>query len=211
MTSQKYWQNIYDEKSGDEVSWYQNIPQQSLAYIDLAKLDSNDHIFDIGGGESRLVDELIEGGYRQLSVLDLCECALKAAKKRLRNKPNHVNWYVANILSHPFKSASVDLWHDRAVFHFLVTNEEQETYLKQLNGALKDGGFIVLSTFDLGGPMKCSGLPIKQYSWQSLSKRLGKGFTLVSHCQHNHITPFATHQLFNYCIFRRTINDYYTE
>ena len=148
MTSQKYWQNIYDEKSGDEVSWYQDIPQQSLAYIDLAKLDSNDHIFDIGGGESRLVDELIEGGYRQLSVLDLCERALKAAKKRLRNKPNHVNWYVANILSHPFKSASVDLWHDRAVFHFLVTNEEQETYLKQLNGALKDGGFIVLSTYN---------------------------------------------------------------
>jgi len=207
MKSQQYWKNVYADKSELEVSWYQDFPQQSLDYIKSAGLSHNAHLFDIGGGASTLIDALIEQGYQQLSVLDIAEQALKSSQNRLRHHSNKVNWYVTDILAHQFKPESVDLWHDRAVFHFLINDRDQDLYLAKLNNALKPGGFVVLSTFDIGGPLKCSGLSIKQYSWQSLSQKLGDDFKLINHCQHNHQTPFGTSQLFNYCIYRKVVNN----
>jgi len=207
VTSQQHWQTIYGDKSEQEVSWYQDFPQQSLEYIEMAGLALNAHLFDIGGGASTLVDALIDQGYQKLSVLDLSEQALEISQNRIGDKAKQVNWQVANILSHSFDTDSVDLWHDRAVFHFLIKGEEQDVYIDKLNKALKLGGFVVLSTFDIEGPIKCSGLPIKQYSWQTLSQRLGDNYKLISHSQHNHQTPFGTSQLFNYCIFRKVIKN----
>lgn len=203
MNKREHWQQVYENKADDEVSWFQSSADASLDFIKLSDCGKQTAIIDIGGGASCLVDQLLDQQYTKLSVLDISHQALLVAKTRLQERAKQVSWYSTDLLTHQFESSSIGLWHDRAVFHFLTEEQEQIRYIEQLNEALYRGGFAVISTFDIGGPNRCSGIPIKQYSWQTLNKRLGTNFKLLAHRQESHRTPFNTHQAFNYCLFEK--------
>lgn len=198
---------MYNTKAAEKVSWFQLSANLSLNLIEQSCQKSTP-IIDIGGGASCLVEQLVSRHYCNLSVLDISQQALDIAKKNLLKSASSsslgcVLWHCSDLLTFNFKTDSFGLWHDRAVFHFLTEDSEQFAYLKQLNKALKVGGFAVISTFDIGGPTQCSGIPIKQYSWHTLSERLGGNFDLISHHQQTHRTPFDTDQAFNYCLFKK--------
>ena len=208
MNKQEHWQQVYKTKAVDEVSWFQSSATFSLTLIEKS-CQKNTPIIDIGGGASCLVEQLLEEGFSNLSVLDISQHALAVAKQTLVKSANNstsselVSWLCADMLTFNFETDSFGLWHDRAVFHFLTENSEQLVYLEQLNKALKVDGYAVISTFDIGGSSQCSGIPIKQYNWQTLSERLGSNFELISHHQETHRTPFNTDQAFNYCLFKK--------
>lgn len=207
MNKREHWQQVYQTKSETDVSWFQSSANLSLTLIEQSCQKSTP-IIDIGGGASCLVEQLVDRHYSNLSVLDISQQALDIAKKNLlknvsSSSLNCVSWHCSDLLTFSFETDSFGLWHDRAVFHFLTEDSEQLAYLKQLNKALKVDGFAVISTFDIGGPTQCSGIPIKQYSWQTLSERLGGNFELISHHQQTHRTPFDTDQAFNYCLFKK--------
>ena len=207
MNKQEHWQQVYSTKAAEKVSWFQSSANLSLSLIEQS-CQKNAPIIDIGGGASCLVEQLLEEGFSNLSVLDVSQQALDVAKQNLWKSASStslelVSWLCADMLTFNFETDSFGLWHDRAVFHFLTENLEQYTYLKQLNKALMVGGCAVISTFDIGGPTQCSGIPIKQYSWQTLSERLSDNFELISHHQETHRTPFDTDQAFNYCLFKK--------
>ena len=207
MNKQEHWQQVYSTKAAEKVSWFQSSANLSLSLIEQS-CQKNAPIIDIGGGVSCLVEQLLEEGFSNLSVLDVSQQALDVAKQNLLKSARStsselVSWLCADMLTFNFETDSFGLWHDRAVFHFLTENLEQYTYLKQLNKALMVCGCAVISTFDIGGPTQCSGIPIKQYSWQTLSERLSDNFELISHHQETHRTPFDTDQAFNYCLFKK--------
>ncbi|MGB0836113.1 MAG: class I SAM-dependent methyltransferase [Psychrobium sp.] len=203
---QAHWQQVYSTKDTQQVSWYQQSAAQSLAYITQSELDKSEAIIDIGGGASVLVDELLALDYSNVSVLDISPQALEVAKSRLDEKVEQaekVDWLAADLLDTEFKQGQFSLWHDRAVFHFLTSENDKASYRQQLNNALKVGGYAIIATFDIGGPTKCSGIDIVQYSWQTLADFVGDSFELVAHCNESHITPFDTTQQFTYCLFRK--------
>ncbi len=207
MNKREHWQQVYQTKSATDVSWFQSSANLSFTLIEQS-CQKGTPIIDIGGGASCLVEQLVDSHYSNLSVLDISQQALDIAKQNLlkyanSNSLNSVIWYCSDLLTFNFEADSFGLWHDRAVFHFLTEDAEQFTYLKQLNKALRVGGFAVISTFDIGGPTQCSGIPIKQYCWHTLSERLGAAFELISHHQETHRTPFDTDQAFNYCLFKK--------
>lgn len=203
--AQDHWQDIYQSKQENEVSWYQNRPDLSLSFIERYCPDKTASIIDVGGGASRLIDYLIGMGYQQLSVLDISQNALNHSQQRLQSiLPQHqaeINWMVADITRATF-STSFDLWHDRAVFHFLTDPESRQSYIAKLKASLQVGGYLVIATFAIGGPEKCSGLDIVQYDADKLQKALGDDFELVSQQTENHHTPFNSEQAFNYFVFR---------
>lgn len=202
-SKQAYWQQVYSTKDTQQVSWYQQSAAQSLAYIAQSELDKSEAIIDIGGGASVLVDELLALEYCNVSVLDISSQALNVAKSRLGERANQANWLAADLLDAEFNTGQFSLWHDRAVFHFLTCENDRASYLQQLNNALKVGGYAIIATFDIGGPTKCSGIDIMQYSWQTLADFVGDNFELVTHCNESHTTPFNTTQQFTYCLFRK--------
>lgn len=197
MNRKAHWENIYHSKSPLEVSWFQKEPQLSLQLISNTGLSTEAAIIDIGGGASVLVDRLLELGYKQLAVLDISTTALKYAKQRLGPAAQNIEWFEADITSfkapHPF-----DLWHDRAVFHFLTEPDDRKRYIAVLRQILKPGGHLILAAFAIGGPTKCSGLDIVQYDAEKLLNELGAGFTLVEQLSETHITPDNQEQLFAY-------------
>ena len=203
--AQDHWQGIYQSKQENEVSWYQNRPDLSLSFIERYCPDKTASIIDVGGGASRLIDYLIGMGYQQLSVLDISQNALNHSQQRLQSiLPQHqaeINWTVADITRATF-STSFDLWHDRAVFHFLTEPESRQSYIANLKASLQVGGYLVIATFAIGGPEKCSGLDIVQYDADKLQEALGDDFELVSQQTENHHTPFNSEQAFNYFVFR---------
>lgn len=200
---QAHWQQVYSTKDTQQVSWYQQSAAQSLSYIAQSELDKSEAIIDIGGGASVLVDELLAMDYSNVSVLDISSQALDVAKSRLAERAERVDWLAVDLLNAEFNTGQFSLWHDRAVFHFLTSENDRASYLQQLNNALKVGGYAIIATFDIGGPTKCSGIDIVQYSWQTLADFVGDNFELVAHCNENHITPFDTTQQFTYCLFRK--------
>jgi trans-aconitate methyltransferase len=197
-----HWDNVYASKSEAEVSWFQGSPAISLEMIRAANPDHGADIIDVGGGASRLVDALLEGGYRNLTVLDLSANALKATKQRIGAAASTVDWIVADATSwRPQKI--YDVWHDRAAFHFLTDPRDRAAYVERLRAALAPGGQVIIATFAPDGPEKCSGLPVQRHDSASLSAELGSEFELVETRSEVHHTPWHSKQAFQFSRFRR--------
>jgi 2-polyprenyl-3-methyl-5-hydroxy-6-metoxy-1,4-benzoquinol methylase len=198
---QTHWNDTYSSK-GDNVSWYQPPRSRSLEMIRSAAPMHNASIIDIGAGASRLADSLLTAGYADVTLLDISEIALARTRDRLGEAAIKVHWVVADI-SRWKPSRTWDVWHDRAVFHFLIDHAAQDSYIAALKQATRPGSTAILSTFALTGPEKCSGLPVQRYSAETLAARLGPDFELVSQEAEQHHTPFGTTQDFIYAGFQR--------
>lgn len=197
-----HWQNVYATKGETEVSWFQASPAISLEMIRAASPDRAAAIIDIGGGASRLVDALLQDGYRNLAVLDLSANALDVAKKRIGAAASTIDWIVADATTwRPAKTW--DVWHDRAAFHFLTDPRDRAAYVERLRSAVAPGGHVIIATFAPDGPEKCSGLPVQRHDSASLSAELGPEFELVETRSESHHTPWHSTQAFQYSRFRR--------
>ena len=201
-TTRSHWDDTYAAKAETEVSWFQTAPERSLALIEKALGGRNGGILDVGGGASRLVDSLLDRGYRDLTVLDISEIALGKNRARLGQKADTVSWIVADITQ--WQPQRVwKLWHDRAVFHFLTDPADQDAYIAALTRATAPGSWVLMACFALDGPERCSGLPVQRYSAATLAARLGSAFTLVEEARESHATPGGKIQNFTYALFRR--------
>jgi ubiquinone/menaquinone biosynthesis C-methylase UbiE len=201
MTERKnHWEQVYETKTPDQVSWTQEIPQTSLSFIQSFDLPKTAKIIDIGGGDSRLVDYLLVEGFENITVLDISENALEKAKKRLGDRANQVNWVVSDVTEFEPED-TFDVWHDRATFHFLTSDEQISNYIRTAKKSVK--GYLTIGTFSENGPKKCSGLDIKQYNEETISKELSNGFDKIRCLTEDHITPFNTTQNFIFCSFKK--------
>ena len=199
MSERKHWETVYTNKQPNEVSWTQEVPTRSLEFINGFGISKSDSIIDIGGGDSNLVDFLIQQDYTDITVLDISEAALERAKERLGDQAKKVKWVVSDITEFkPEKKYKV--WHDRATFHFLTEPNQIQSYLDNAKEAIS--GFLVMGTFSENGPLKCSGLKIKQYSEKDLQNTLSIGFQKIKCIQEDHTTPFNTTQNFTFCSFK---------
>ena len=199
---QAHWEGIYTKKGENEVSWFQENPASSLELIAQIGATPTSAIIDIGGGASRLVDNLVKRGFEDVTVHDLSEAALETAKARLGNDSGQVQWIVADAtVWEPLKA--YDIWHDRAAFHFLTEQPDRVAYVDRVERALKVGGYAIIATFALDGPERCSGLPIVRYDPVSLGETLGRSFQLVDTRRHTHATPWGTEQSFQFSVFNR--------
>jgi trans-aconitate methyltransferase len=199
---QAHWQNVYATKAEKEVSWFQENPAPSLDLIAATGISSDEAIIDVGGGASRLVDSLLERGFRRVAILDLSAKALEATKKRLGGRGDGVDWIVADVTTWE-PSSTYDLWHDRAAFHFLTEPAERDAYVVRLNEAVRPGGHVIIATFAPDGPERCSGLPIMRYDPEALACTLGPAFQLVDSRRHDHLTPGGNTQRFQFSRFLR--------
>lgn len=199
-----HWDHVYATKGEAEVSWFQDSPATSLDLIRAANPDHGATIIDIGGGASRLVDALLQDGYRDVAVLDLSANALDAAKKRIGGAASIVDWIVADATTwRPAKT--YDVWHDRAAFHFLTDPHDRAAYVERLRSALTPGGQVVIGTFAPDGPEKCSGLPVQRHDSTSLAAELGPEFDLVETRSETHHTPWNSTQAFQFSRFTRSL------
>lgn len=200
LDKKKHWETVYETKNPDQVSWTQEIPKTSLEFIRSFQLKKTAKIIDIGGGESKLVDYLLNEGFENISVLDISSKALEKTKNRLGEKAEKVNWIVSDVLE--FKpNTTYDVWHDRATFHFLTKPDQIKKYIKIAK--ISVNGFITIGTFSKNGPKKCSGLDIKQYNENELTLEFKDGFKKIECLTEDHLTPFKTLQNFIFCSFKR--------
>lgn len=198
----EHWENIYSTKVQHEFSWYQPVPVQSIEFFETFDLSKDAKIIDIGAGDSYFVDYLIEKGYSNIYVLDISANAIERAKLRLGINADKINWIVADIVD--FKSdIKFDFWHDRAAFHFLLNQPQIEKYLDNANAFIAADRFMVVGTFSDSGPLKCSGLEIKQYSKEELAQRFSTNFKKIKCVDETHTTPFSTNQNFTFCSFQK--------
>jgi 2-polyprenyl-3-methyl-5-hydroxy-6-metoxy-1,4-benzoquinol methylase len=202
MDARTHWEKIYATKAPNQVSWYQPHLETSLALIERAVGDRGAAIIDVGGGESTLVDDLLARGFENVTVLDVSHVAIEATKKRLAERAERVHWLVADISEIELPAAAYDVWHDRAVFHFLTEPEERAAYVRQAARSVKPGGHVIVGTFGPQGPAKCSGLDVVRYDADSLHGEFGRRFRLVESSKELHETPFGTKQQFLYCYCR---------
>ncbi|WP_142785197.1 class I SAM-dependent methyltransferase [Changchengzhania lutea] len=200
LNKKQHWETVYKTKNPNQVSWTQETPKTSLEFINSFGLEKTAKIIDIGGGDSKLVDYLIDEGFENITVLDISSKALEKAKKRLGDKSKKVNWVVSDITDFEPES-TFDVWHDRATFHFLTTDEQVEKY-KEITTNFVDG-FLIIGTFSENGPTKCSGLEIKQYNQDMLASEFKHGFEKINCIKENHLTPFGTSQNFLFCGFKK--------
>jgi 2-polyprenyl-3-methyl-5-hydroxy-6-metoxy-1,4-benzoquinol methylase len=200
MNVRDHWEKIYQTRAPEQNSWTQNIPQSSLVLIGNLNLPKTARIIDVGGGDSKLVDFLIEDGYRDITVLDISSVSLDKAKARLGEKAKEIKWIRADITEFE-PSVKYDCWHDRATFHFLTTPSQIENYIETAGKAI--GGYMILSTFSDRGPDQCSGLVVKKYSEQELQRHLAKGFRKIECKTEDHHTPSGNIQNFIFCSFKR--------
>ena len=197
-----HWENIYHTKELNEVSWFQPTPQTSLDFFKQFHVPKTAKVIDIGGGDSFLVDYLLDMGYQDISVLDISMAAIERVKQRLGEKAKYVKWIVSDAVG--FKpTEKYDFWHDRAAFHFLTDEQEISDYLKTAQQNINPTGILVVGTFSEQGPKKCSGIEIKQYSEMSMTERLKIFFEKVKCITVDHTTPFNTIQSFVFCSFRK--------
>lgn len=199
---QTHWQNVYQTKGEETVSWFQESPEISLDLIRTTGIGTDGSIVDIGGGASRFVDSLLDAGFCNVTVLDLSESALEASKIRLGGRNASVNWVVADVTAWQ-PPQSYDVWHDRAAFHFLTDPDDQATYAECIQNAVKQGGHVIIGTFALDGPERCSGLPVIRHDADSLGQMLGKSFELIESRSHDHLTPGGAVQKFQFSHFQR--------
>lgn len=200
MNTKQHWETVYENKTPDQVSWTQEKPEISLELIRETNLPKTAKIIDIGGGDSKLVDFLLDAGYENITVLDISGKSLERAKKRLGNKANEVQWIVSNIMSFE-PTETYNLWHDRAAFHFLTTKEDIEKYISIVDEFVSER--LIIGTFSKQGPTKCSGLEISQYDDHGLEKVFENHFEKVKCLSTDHHTPFETVQNFQFCSFKK--------
>ncbi|MBV8328045.1 class I SAM-dependent methyltransferase [Chryseobacterium sp.] len=195
-----HWETVYETKNPEQVSWTQEKPQTSLDFIHSFGLGKEAKIIDIGGGDSNLVDFLLEEGYENITVLDISAKALEKARQRLGDKADRVKWIATDITTFE-PTESYDIWHDRAAFHFLTSPEQVAKYIDITEQNIN--GFMVLGTFSKNGPTKCSGLDIRQYDEESLSETFNENFEKIKCITEDHTTPFDTTQNFVFCSFKK--------
>ena len=199
--NREHWEGIYEARSANELSWYQEHPSLSLRLIKKAVGNVDSRVLDVGGGASRLVDSLVDAGFGRVGVLDIAQNAIDVSKSRLGERASLVEWFVADVRD--FESPHAwDVWHDRAVFHFLVDLNGREAYRRTLRRHLVLGGNAVIATFGPEAPERCSGLEVARYTPEGLLDALGPGFELMERCEETHTTPSGTTQQFIYCWFR---------
>ena len=203
MQTKEHWENVYSTKAAEEVSWFQEHARLSLQIICDSALAPDGRIIDVGGGASTLVDDLLSAGFSKITVLDLSAAALARAKARLGSRAASVQWLEANILDVTLPASTYDVWHDRAVFHFLTSESERHRYVEQVLHAVKPGGLVIVATFAEDGPEKCSGLPVMRYSTEGLHAEFGNTFELLGSQRESHLTPTGKEQKFVYCFCRR--------
>lgn len=196
-----HWQNVWTTKQPDEVSWYQDDPEFSLAMIRAASLRRDAAIIDVGGGASLLVDRLLELGYVHVAVLDIAGAALQIAAERLGPLGDDVTWIESAVLDWRPVPGLFDAWHDRAVLHFLTEPADQARYVEVMKTALGPDANVILATFAPDGPEKCSGLPVCRHDAASLSALLRPDFRLVEEARQDHVTPGGNVQKFQWCRF----------
>jgi SAM-dependent methyltransferase len=194
----QHWESVYRDKAADQVSWFQQEAASSLRLI-RDSADTNAHIIDVGGGASVLVDGLLDAGYRHLTVLDLAESALAASRARLGARAASVQWIAGDITRAELPAAHYDVWHDRAVFHFLTDPDDRARYVEQVLKSVKPGGHVIVAAFGPGGPVQCSGLDVMRYAPDALHAEFGPSFQLIRHETEIHHTPAGKEQEFVYC------------
>ena len=199
MDAQTHWESVYSHKAANQVSSYRPHLESSLALIERANPSRAASIVDVGGGQSTLVDDLLARGYSSVTVLDISETAIDANQRRLGEAANSVLRLAADITQVDLEPAAYDVWHDRAVFHFLTAERDRAAYVRQLTRAVKPGGHVIVSTFGPDGPTKCSGLEVMRYDAGSLHGAFGPRFRLIESSKELHHTPFGTTQQFLYC------------
>lgn len=202
MDTKRHWERVYTTKTPDAVSWYRPHLERSLALIERAADKHAAAIIDVGGGESTLVDDLLLRGYRNITVLDVSQTAIDITKERLGSAAEQVRWLVGDITEIELQQSAYDVWHDRAVFHFLISPEHRVAYVGQVDRSVKPGGHVIVSTFGPEGPTKCSGLEVMRYDAGLLHAEFGARFHLVESSKELHHTPFGTTQQFLYCYCR---------
>jgi SAM-dependent methyltransferase len=202
MDSKAHWERIYRTKQPDEVSWFQREAATSLALIRRVAPQVTARIVDVGGGASTLVDGLVAAGYRGVTVLDVAPSALELARRRLGAAAHDVTWLEADVLSAGLQPGHFDVWHDRAVFHFLTSEADRAKYVEQVRMSVKLGGHMLVATFADDGPTHCSGLPVVRYSADALHHEFGSAFRLLESVREEHVTPSGSKQAFVYCLCR---------
>jgi len=202
MDAQTYWENIYGEKAADAVSWYRPHLEKSLELIEHATHGLSASIIDVGGGESTLVDDLLARRYRNITILDISQTAIDVTKKRLGSASKNIHWLIGDITNVELEPCSYDVWHDRAVFHFLTAADARMAYVRQVAKAVKAGCHVIISTFLPEGPTKCSGLDVGRYNAESLHEEFGVRFQLPGSSTELYQVPFGTTQQFLYSLCR---------
>jgi len=202
MREREHWEAVYESKDPNQVSWYRPHLEQSLRFIEEARLDRDAAIIDVGGGASTLVDDLVARGYRNVSVLDLSSKALDSAQARLQERAQAVHWLVADITQAELRHHSFDFWHDRAVFHFLRDEEQRRRYVSSVRRSVKPGGHILGASFGPEGPTRFSGLDVMRYGPEELHAQFGREFQKVGSLTEIHSTPWGAEQQFVYCYCR---------
>ncbi|HSQ33104.1 MAG TPA: class I SAM-dependent methyltransferase [Gemmatimonadaceae bacterium] len=201
--SSVHWNTLYRTKRPDEVSWYQPFPTRSIELLLRSGANEESEIIDVGGGDSTFVDALLERGFRHVTVLDISCQALEHARGRLGERADAVTWIEADVRDANLPADRFDVWHDRAVFHFLTREEDREQYVTQLTHALRHGGILIIATFALEGPARCSGLATVRYDASDLARVLGDEFVLRESVTDVHRTPAGVEQAFTYAAFTR--------
>jgi SAM-dependent methyltransferase len=199
MDVQSHWERIYRTKKASQLSWYRAHLEKSGELIAAAAEGRDACIIDVGGGQSTLVDDLLERGYRRVSVLDISQRAMEVTRERLGERARRVSWLVGDIRTMDLPKGRYDVWHDRAVFHFLTDSADRQAYVRQVKDAVKLGGHVIVASFGPEGPLTCSGLDVVRYDAKSLHDEFGVQFQLVQHLTEEHRTPFGTTQQFVYC------------
>jgi len=206
MNQKDHWEQVYSTKPTDKVGWYKPHLQTSLSWIKELGLTEDAPIIDVGGGASTLVDDLWDAGYRSITVLDISEKALSSIKARLGKRAELVTWLEGDITAVDLPTHRYELWHDRAVFHFLTAPEQQRKYRDNLLKALRPDGHLIIGTFAPEAPPKCSGLPVQRYTPDQLERMLGEEFKLKRNHKELHVTPGGVEQMYLYCHFHRQSN-----
>jgi 2-polyprenyl-3-methyl-5-hydroxy-6-metoxy-1,4-benzoquinol methylase len=202
MDTKTHWEKVYTAKEPEAVSWYRAHLETSLALIERAAHSRSASVIDIGAGESTLVDDLLATGYENITVLDVSQTAVDVTKKRLGLLAKKIDWIIGDITQVQLEPFAYDVWHDRAVFHFLTSAAKRSAYVGKVMKAVKPGGHVIVSTFGPEGPTKCSGLEVMRYDAESLHEEFGQRFRLVESSKELHHTPFGTTQQFLYCYCR---------
>lgn len=203
LSRHEHWQAVYSRKSADAVSWYREHLERSLDFIGSSGLGFDARVVDVGGGASTLAEDLLGAGHRNLAVVDIAPAALEAARERLGSRGDSVEWVVGDVTTDLLGDASVDFWHDRAVFHFLTDPADREAYVSQVRRCVKPGGYVLIASFALDGPERCSGLSVTRYDADGIYAVLETGFDKVAEACETHMTPQGNPQSFVYCLCRR--------
>ena len=204
MSRRDHWEHVYESKATNRLGWYTPHLRIATDWTESIGLSPGSPIIDIGGGASTYVDDLLEAGYRSITVLDISQQALATVQERLGRRSDRVTWLSEDITTANLPGQRYELWHDRAVFHFLTEAEDRNAYKQNLLAALKLNGSVIIGAFAPEAPPTCSGLPVRRYDEEELANELGSEFVLVQHAEELHVTPGGVEQMYQYCLFRRS-------